>query len=336
MGAQTSKQREDPGPTEAAVGVGQVIADRYRLLEPLGRGGHGVVYRAVDGRTGGEVALKLLARGLADPESERRFEREATLLQRVRHPNVCRALDVGRTPDGVLFLVMESLRGVSLQDVLRDDARPAPDRVLRWLRDLAAAVGACHVVGIAHRDLKPENVMLVQERGVERVKLLDLGTALTFGEAALPHRITQRHFAVGTPGYMSPEQAVGAEVDGRSDVYAVGVLAYTLLAGSNPFERSSETDTIRAQMLYHPPPVTELDATLSLPDGLERLVERCLDKRPERRPPDGATLAAELDAIVERDLAAYHPVVGRWRHGPKVLILLAVLGLAVLLAAVLL
>jgi serine/threonine-protein kinase len=276
--------------------LGEVVAERYRLVGRIGRGGMGAIYEAEHVVTGKRFAVKMLRPGLGSvPENTKRFEREARAASLLAHPNIVSVIDFGELPDGALFLAMELVSGRSLGDVMADEA-VAPARGLAIVRQILEALVHAHAAGVIHRDLKPDNVM-VTDFGDERdvVKLVDFGIAKVVGDAEERvggETLTQAGLAFGTPDYMAPEQALGGEVDARADLYAVGVLCHELLTGEPPFVSADKIAVLRMHVAVDPP---TLDRARFAPE-LDRLVARALAKRREDRYPDAAAMLTALDA----------------------------------------
>lgn len=274
--------------------AGQVIA-HFRVVEPIGSGGMGVVYRAVDEELGREVALKLLAPwAMEEPRRRKRFLREARAAAAIHHPRVATVFEVGEDEaSGEVYLAMELVEGQSLRARLREGPLG-----LAAARDLAVEIGealsVAHARGIVHRDLKPDNVML----GTSGVKVLDFGLA-KFAEAApdtadgVP--LTREGQVVGTPGYMSPEQAVGAPVDQRADLFALGAMLYEMISGIRPFGGRSDVEVLTRTLRDDPEPLDEVAP--GTPPVLANLVERCLAKEPAERPSDATVLTEQLKAL---------------------------------------
>ncbi len=283
--------------------VGQVIAGRYRIEELLGRGGMGAVYRATHIHMRKAVAVKLLHREMTSrKQAVARFEREAIAAGRVQHPNVAVATDFGRLPDDTCYLVLEYVPGESLRRVLSTRG-PLPARqVVSWLMQVAQALVAAHAQGVVHRDLKPENIIVQPDEGGsgELVKVLDFGLAkLTLdeddGETA-PTLLTRQGLVFGTPKYMSPEQASGKAADERSDLYALGILGYEMLAGQAPF-RGEEMLAVLTMHVHQPPP----PLPGSVPPDLSLLIGRLLAKAPAERP---QTAQAVVEALASVDVGS--------------------------------
>jgi eukaryotic-like serine/threonine-protein kinase len=261
---------------------GDLIHERYRLAETLGSGGMAEVWRATDERLQRSVALKFPAPNLADdPEFLVRFFSEAQAVARLSHPNVVEVLDFGEF-EGRSYLVMEHVPGGSLADV---DTPMDPERARELIRQAALGAGAAHAEGIVHRDIKPANI-LVDELGY--AKLADFGIAAT----AVSEKLTATGAAIGSPHYISPEQASGGTATAKSDVYALGVVLYELLTGVRPIDADNLAAIAIAQVEREPePPSTHVDVDPTL----EPIVMRCLEKDPDARYEDGAALAAALE-----------------------------------------
>ncbi|MDQ4145206.1 MAG: protein kinase [Actinomycetota bacterium] len=262
---------------------GELIQGRYLLEERLGNGGMGQVWRAVDQRLQRTVAVKLISPQLAEePEFLVRFLREAQSVARISHPNVVAILDFGEADDKP-FLVMEFVPGRPLNDLTGEPM--APEEAVSVIAQAADAAGAAHAEGIVHRDIKPANIVLTDEG---RAKLVDFGIA-SHEDAA---RITATGTAIGSPHYISPEQASGANATARSDVYALGVVLFELLTGRKPFEGDHVAAVAIAHVETAPPRPSEFVAGLD--PHIEQVVLKCLEKDPAERFEDGRALAAAL------------------------------------------
>ncbi len=272
----------------------------YEILSPLGAGGMGEVYRARDPRLGRDVAIKVVLSSTADdPLVRERFEREARAVAALAHPNILALFDVGTTADGVTFVVTELLRGETLRQRLAAGGPLPIRRALEYAAQVAHGLATAHERGIVHRDLKPENLFVTEEG---RVKILDFGLAHwdraganAAGEMTVAS--TQPGAFVGTPAYVSPEQAEGVVPTPRSDVFSLGIVLHEMLSGGNPFARQTAFETLTAILREDAPP---LDHVTGLPAGVARLVERCLQKRPADRPGSAADLAFMLDTLGTR------------------------------------
>lgn len=273
--------------------VGQVIAERFRIDELLGEGGMGAVYRAFHTRIKKTVALKILRPELTSNEDVvARFEREAVAAGRIEHENVAKATDFGRLPDGSFYLALEFVRGKSLGQLIAEGPIE-PVRALGIVRQMLCGIDAAHQVGVVHRDLKPDNVMLVDRDGTgDVVKILDFGVAkLDLGSDGQT-AFTKAGTIVGTPEYMAPEQAGGANIDGRADLYALGVIAYEMLAGVPPFVAKDSVAIMTKHLTEAPPPLPDW-----VPPELAALVMDLLQKEPDKRPESAAHVVERVNAL---------------------------------------
>ena len=296
MAEASAEARTDGEPAdENALPAGTLISDRYRILGLLGKGGMGAVYRAEHVHMRKTVALKVLHRELLDKEEVvARFEREAVAAGSIDHPNVAAASDFGKLDDGSYYLVLEYVDGQSLRALLDTDVL-SHARAIEITRQIALALRAAHQLGIVHRDLKPDNVMLVAEaNGKERIKVLDFGIArVSMPDArADATKLTRVGVIMGTIAYMSPEQALGQAVDGRSDLYSLGVMLYEMIAGELPFQAELASQVLARQLTEAPPPLPP-----STPAPLAALVLDLMEKSAEKRPATAADVIARLDAL---------------------------------------
>ncbi len=266
--------------------TGKIIAGRYNVLRRLGEGGMGVVYSAMDTRLEKQVAIKILKEDFATrPDVVARFTQEAKSAARIKHENVLDVTDYGGTEDGSFYIAMEMLVGTDLADVLQKDGTVELQRALNIAVQVTRALGAAHGKGIVHRDLKPENIFLIQaDDGREVVKIVDFGIAQMkdmTGQGG--KKLTQTGMIFGTPEYMSPEQAKGAAVDHRVDVYAVGVILYEMAAGRTPFIGDTFMGVL-TQHLYEPAPaIFSLNPNAHITPEYESVIAKALAKDPDQR-----------------------------------------------------
>ncbi|PYQ51047.1 MAG: serine/threonine protein kinase [Acidobacteria bacterium] len=249
----------------------------YRLIDRLGAGGMGEVWRAEDTRLLRSVAIKILSERIAnDPEWKARFLREARTIAQMNHPNIATIYSIEQEAEK-LFIVMELVEGESLATVLARGPLP-PQEAVRMMQQVAEALAEAHEKGVVHRDVKPDNVIV----GKRSVKVLDFGIAKQLVSSTETPTLTQAGLIVGTPFYMSPEQALGKPVDARSDLFSLGVVLYEALTGKRPFEGESVTETMMNIIMQEAPDLSTTSPA-SLPPSLVEIVNRALQKKPERR-----------------------------------------------------
>jgi tetratricopeptide (TPR) repeat protein len=284
--------------------IGLIIDGRYRLDATLGRGGMGLVYRAAHVGLRRQVAVKILHPSLAaSPEVRNRFEREALAVGKIDHPNCVSVYDVGRLPDGALYLAMELLEGRALADVLEQEGQIAPGRALHILAGVLRGLAHIHTAKLIHRDIKPENIFLIRHgQDEDFAKILDFGIAKPMAASDLDDgvKLTQAGMAFGTPIYMAPEQALGNPMDGRADLYAAAVIAYEMLCGQPPFYSDDKLEVMAMHTARPVPPMRQrlIKGGRAVPSSIERLVVRGLTKKPS----DRYASAEEFLAEVERAL----------------------------------
>jgi serine/threonine-protein kinase len=289
-GANTAKTAAEQAATLSGIEPGALMARRFEILSVLGAGGMGIVYKARDRELDDLVALKMLKRELwGDRGQLERLKSEIRLARKITHPNVLRTFDFGEI-DGIPYISMEYVRGVTLRYLLDQTHRLPYSAGLRLGKQLSAGLGAAHAVGVMHRDIKPENLILTP---AGNAKLMDFGIARPI-ERMAPGQ-TQVGFIVGTPQYLSPEQLQGHEVDARADIYSTGIVLYEIFTGELPFT----APTVMELMLKHlkdppPPPRTHW---AEIPERLERIILRCLEKEPGARYPTVAELQHDLESL---------------------------------------
>jgi serine/threonine-protein kinase len=264
----------------------------YVIERTLARGGFGVVHRARHEQTGELRAIKVLHPEVAaSPEAVLRLEREADVLRAIAHASVLALYAVGRLSDGRPYLVTELLDGADLETLVRERGRFPAEEVLAMLEPLASALGAAHERGIVHRDLKASNVFLDERGGVRRVVLLDFGVAKLASPS--PSSLTSSRRMVGTPACMAPEQIRGRAIDGRADVYALGVLTFQLLTGELPFRGDSFVQAQQLHLYARPPAVS---SRAPVEPAFDAVIARAMSKEPAQRQPNAAAFLAELRA----------------------------------------
>jgi Tol biopolymer transport system component len=274
----------------------------YEILDKLGEGGMGQVWRARDARLSRSVAIKVLPAEMAgDPARRQRFEQEARALGALNHPNIVAIYDVGQN-DGRAYLVSELVVGESLREVVERGPMP-PRKVVELGTQMAEALSAAHALGIIHRDLKPENVMIARDG---RVKVLDFGLAkqnvpAAAGENTATMLLSQAGVVLGTVGYMSPEQVRGEPVDARSDIFSLGCVLYEMAAGARAFDGKSAADVMSAILKEEPPEMPA--STAALPAALDAIIRRCLEKDPAQRFQSAADLAFALRSVTNLSMS---------------------------------
>ena len=291
--------------------VGTTLLGQFEVLEAMGAGGMGAVYRAHQAELGRDVAVKVLHRDLANnPDAVRRFQREARVATSLDHENLVDVYLFGALPDGSLYLVMEHLAGRTLERVLVEDSPIPLARALKVAYHASLGIGAAHEKGIVHRDVKPENIMLVTEKGdPDTVKVLDFGVArLLWDEQS---HATQSGVVFGTARYISPEGASGEATDTRSDVYSLAVLTYQLLTGELPFDDPSPVALLMKHLRDRPPSLRSLPGGKDVPEPIAEVVMRGLAKHPDARVDDAGSYARALLRAAEECGVAITPAMAR-------------------------
>ncbi len=282
-----------PGLERASTLSSQVLDARYQVLTKLGEGGMSYVYLAKEIATGDTVAIKVLSPRLAsDRSSVERLRREAGLAMRLDHPNVCRILRLGETNDGLIYLVMPFLKGELLSD---REGRVGPMDIaagISIMKQVCAGLHHAHELQIVHRDLKPENIMLVPAGGGEQAVVMDFGLAKQRRVDPAMAKLTATGIILGTPEFMSPEQIRGKPLDARSDVYALGIVAFEMFTGKLPFQGRNAQEMMMARLRGQPTPIRQLRPTV--PSALEKALARALQANPDDRFSTALDFAAAL------------------------------------------
>jgi serine/threonine-protein kinase len=281
--------------------IGKTVATKYLVEQMIGEGGMGKVYKAIQIALDKPVVLKVLRQALlSDERTVKRFQREAKAASRLNHPNSISVLDFGQADDGAMYIAMEYVQGKDLHHILSREW-PLPEaRVIRLMSQVLSALADAHSAGVIHRDLKPENIMVEQRRGeADFVKVLDFGIAKIVDGSIDDDgpALTRAGFVCGTPEYMSPEQARGAQLDHRSDLYAVGVIIYQLMCGMLPFDSDTAVGFATKHLTEVPLPPTKRRPEARVSPAMERLIMKALAKNPDDRPQTAEQFRAELLAI---------------------------------------
>jgi serine/threonine protein kinase/Tfp pilus assembly protein PilF len=285
--ALTTKTLETP---LRVVAKGSLVAGKYRIIEEIGRGGMGVVYKAEDLKLKRTVALKFLPQQwTADTEARERFVQEARAASALDHPNICNIHEIEETEDGRMYIAMAYYEGESLRDKIKRGALKSQE-ALEIILQVAQGMAKAHQKGIVHRDLKPGNILITNE-GV--AKVVDFGLAKLAGQV----RLTREGTTIGTVAYMSPEQARGETVDHRTDIWSMGVVLYEMLSGALPFKGEHDQTVIRSILYREPERLARLQK--NLPAGLENIIYKALSKNPGDRYQTTAALVEDLQAIAE-------------------------------------
>ena len=277
--------------------VGRTLNHRYVVEDKIGEGGFGAVFRGKQIATGREVALKILhPHNSGDPTIVARFRREAEACSKLRDPHTVTTYDFDETEDGILYLAMELLRGRSLHLLQKSEGPFPPERVLGILEQVAESLGEAHQNGIVHRDMKPENVIVESRGGNDYVKVLDFGIAKMISGDREVQALTAVGQTLGTLEFMSPEQLRGVKLDGRSDIYALGMMAYEMLTGELPF-KSAKTpiEIINFHMKDVCPPPSKLRPDLNIPPAVDAVILKMVAKTRDNRYADTAALRAAID-----------------------------------------
>ena len=278
--------------------IGSVVADRYHIIKKLGEGGMGTVYLAEHVKMGRKSALKVMNPGMnQDPDAIARFNREAANASRLSHPNICAIYDFGETPEGLIYLAMEFIEGQSLTAVIEAGNGMSPPRAASIIHQAADALGVAHDAGIVHRDLKPDNIMIMKGRdGSDVVKVVDFGIAKASSSDA--QKVTKTGLVVGTPEYMSPEQLAGDKLDGRSDIYSLGLVAFNCLTGTLPFPSNSAQEAMIMRLTDHPKTLAEMRPDVEWPAELQVVMDKALardaDERYQKAPAFGIDMVKSV------------------------------------------
>jgi serine/threonine-protein kinase len=277
--------------------LGRVLAGRYRLLEKIGQGGMGAVYKGQHVKMNRMTAIKVLTSELANnAQFVARFEREAEMASHIDHPNAVNIYDFGEAEDGIVYIAMEFIEGRPLSYLIEKEGALPLERVVRITYQAADALHAAHHIGIIHRDFKPDNIMICQKQGrSDWVEVVDFGIAKRAAAEADNKALTQTGFILGTPQYMSPEQVAGEPLDLRSDLYSLAIVSYEMITGALPFGGNSPQSVMVNRLLQPPMPLRQVRPSLTLPPAVEGVIMRALARYPVDRYSSTMEFAEELD-----------------------------------------
>ena len=308
-----------PSPSpDADISIGSVLDGRYRIDALLGSGGMGRVYRAEHTGIGRPVAIKVLHADLnRNREAAQRFQREAIASGRLDHPNIVNVSDFGIVDHGPCYLVMEVLEGESLGARLERDQRIPWREAIEIMRGVLMGLAHAHERGVVHRDIKPDNVFLTRKDGELVIKILDFGIAKLFAGTADDPASTRAGLTVGTPAYLSPEQAVGGEIKPASDLYSATILLFEMLTGRAPFEDKDPLAMLGAHVSREPPRIAEVAPDVAIPAALEEVIQRGLIKTSATRISTAESYMSQLDAVLASARLGTAPIVEH--HVPEAL-----------------
>src|ERR1700712_2509760 len=286
--------------------IGKEIAGQFRILQHIGSGGMGAVYKAEQPEMNRFVAVKILhPKYVSRPDLVSRFRREARAMSHLSHPNTARVYMYGQLDDGACYIVMEHLEGKNLAQITRAEGMLKPGRAVNIMVQVCGALEEAHRQGMVHRDLKPENIFLTSQGGIaDFPKVLDFGLAKVTQREMRPGSLilTQEGMVFGTPEFMSPEQARGQQLDARSDIYSLGCILYEMLTGKLPFDAAQPMDYLALQIRGTPIPVGERVPNLRLPVGLDVVVMKTIEKDPDRRHASAADFALALKECLQEEV----------------------------------
>ncbi len=287
---------QQPGQSNESFKIGTVVVDTYKILDFIGQGGMGQVFKVEHLTLAKVLAMKILRQGQVSPEVWQRFRTEAQAIARVDHANIIKIFDMSQTKDGLPFYTMDFLQGESLADRLEEAGRLSIEEALPIFEQICTGLGFAHDRGIIHRDIKPGNIMILY--GSEQVKIVDFGIAKLLSYDTNVHQgLTKPGEVFGSPLYMSPEQSLGQKVDYRTDMYSVGVTLFQALTGKPPLLGKSAVETIVLHQTVPAPSMSEMAVNTGFPQALEKIVAELMSKDPEQRPSSLYEVAEQLKAL---------------------------------------
>lgn len=279
----------------------KTITERYTVIDRLGQGGMGRVYTAYDSRLDRTVAIKILFGTVFKDDYWMRFQKEARAASKLKHPGIVQVLDFGLFGDNEPFLSMEFVDGKTLTDYLKETGPLEVEEVLSIIEQICESMEHAHKQGVLHRDLKPSNILVTGEGEALRVQILDFGIAKVVDDASFEETLTKTGQVVGSPRYMSPEQARGESVDGRTDVYSLGCITYELLTGQPPYVGQTAMETIAKHLFDDLPKLSDVEG-VDFPEELEVLVSKVLAKDPDERYDSMATFRSACEVLLKKQL----------------------------------
>ena len=280
--------------------TGQLLDGRYRIIMRVGEGGMSFVYMAADIATHERFAIKVLTNALSqDANAMARLKREASFGMRLAHPNICHIMRLGETEDGMVYVVMPFVEGEVLSDRTNRMGQLRLDETVRFVRDIAAGLSLAHSLKIVHRDLKPENVMICKhDDGSEYAVVMDFGLAKERKAEGELQKLTATGIILGTPEFMSPEQLRGRPLDARTDIYSLGLMTYEMLTGKLPFQGRTQQEMMIARLRSDPIPLRKARPELDLPESVERVLNKAMQRNPDDRFHTAVEFANALAAAV--------------------------------------
>jgi serine/threonine-protein kinase len=289
--------RSQTGPQDL---VGSIIADRYHVIKKLGEGGMGQVYLAEHVKMGRKSAVKVMNPGMVtNVDAISRFNREAANASRINHPNVAGIYDFGETSEGLIYLAMEFVEGQPLTEIIKQHGALPPMRASEIARQVAEGLSVAHDMGIVHRDLKPDNIMVAKGRaGADLVKVVDFGIAKA--AASEEQKVTKTGMVVGTPEYMSPEQLSGDPLDARSDIYALGLVAFNMFTGKLPFPGETMQESMIMRLTDEPHTLSAMKPDIAWPADLQAVMNKALARNAGERYATASQFAHDLVQAIDR------------------------------------
>ena len=291
---------EAPQPASPMNLVDQVLDGRYHIVRKVGEGGMSFVYLATDTATKDRYAIKVLSQALSnDQNAMQRLKREASLGMRLAHPNVCHIIRMGETQDGLVYVVMPYVEGEILSDRNNRRGTLLLAEVGKFVAEIAAGLHVAHELKIVHRDLKPENIMICKAAdGSERAVVMDFGLAKERRADAELQKLTATGIILGTPEFMSPEQLRGKPLDPRTDVYSLALMTYEMLTGKLPFTGRTQQEMMIARLRSEPMPLREARPELGLPEAVEKVLAKAMQRAPDDRYSTAPDFANALGAAI--------------------------------------